>query len=220
MWGEKQMEKLTLLKLMELGGIPLIVVGLLLLVVYTPLEFIGPIYAVIGILMITLGVFWIVKVRSAIRREKAKAKLAAKKTSKTMYIVLALLIAASGLLISNVVHLQTFSPECYVMYRRVVYVEYFAMGLLIISGFLAFAPIILGRTILGPILQELQYIAGAMMILLIFALLVIFPLDPMFVMDNPQNPTMCYVDVNRLQAQGPPLMQILLKLFTPPYPPT
>ena len=168
------MDKITLLRMMELGGIPLIVVGLMLLVVYTPLEFIGPIYAVFGIIMIGLGMFWIVKVRNMIRKEKGKVVIASKKKSKAIYVIVTLLLISVGLFTGNVAHLQTYSRECYDMYRRVIYVEYFAIGLLVISGFLAFAPIILGRTILGPILQELQYITGAMMILLIFSLLVIF----------------------------------------------
>jgi len=208
------MDRLTALKLMQSGGVLFIIAGVLLIAFYGNLQFIGPIYDFIGALLVLFGLVWIVKVRSAIRKAKVRSKM--KRRSTLAYAILYLMLISIGFM--NVGYLQSYSRDCYVMYQRVVYVEYFLIGLLIISGFLAFAPVILGRTILGPILQELQYIAGAMLILLIFALLVVFPLDPMFVLDNPQNPTACYVDVRRLQAQGPPLLQILLRLFTPPPP--
>ncbi len=211
------MDRVTALKLMQAGGVLFILAGMLLIAFYSSIEFIGPLYMFLGGLMILFGIVWIIKVRGAVKRAEARNRLKRRRTA--MYAILYLLLLSSSFMASNIAHLQTFSKECYTMYQRVVYVEYFLIGLLIISGFLAFAPVILGRTILGPILQELQYIAGAMLILLIFALLVVFPLDPMFVMDNPQNPTACYVDIRRLQSQGPPVLQILLRLFTPP-PPT
>lgn len=215
------MDEKTAIRLMQAGGAFFIIAGILLIGFYSTIEYIGPLYGGLGALLILFGLIWIVKVRNAARKRKIMKKMKSKPRSspRAMYALIYLLLLTSGFMMQAVGYLQTYSRQCYVMYQRVVYVEYFLLGLLIISGFLAFAPVILGRTILGPILQELQYIAGAMLILLIFALLVVFPLDPMFVMDNPKNPTACYVDLRRLEAQGPPFLQILLRLFSPP-PPT
>ena len=203
----------SVLRAMFVGGLLLMLAGILLIAVYGTLEFIGPVYDVMGVLLLIVGGVWTWKVNNLMKRKKKT-----RYSTYRNYVIPILLTLMMGLALANTVFAQSFSKDCYVMYRRVQYVEYTLIGLLIISGFLAFGPIILGRTILGPILQELQYIAGAMLILLIFALLVVFPLDPMFVLDNPKSPTACYINIQNLASQGPPFLQIILRLFTPPPP--
>ena len=202
------------LKAMFVGGLIMMLAGLIMIIGYGTLETVGPIYTILGLIVMGLGGFWTYKVNQAIKKYSKNPKKY-KKFSK--YSIALFLILSFGLTLSGTVlaEIPTPSPECLMIYRRVQWVEYTMLGMLIFAGFLSFGPIILGRTILGPILQELQYIAGAMLVLLIFALLVVFPLDPMFVLDNPRDPTGCYISIKRLKDHGPPLLQIILKLFIP-----
>lgn len=201
------------LKLMFIGGLLIMLAGVILIAGYGTLETIGPMYVGLGLILLVLGGLWTYKVNKVIKRY-SKNPQKYKKFSKyaiAIFLILSYTMFSMGAVFAEI---PTPSPECAVIYRRVQWVEYTMLGMLIFAGFLSFGPIILGRTILGPILQELQYIAGGMLILLIFALLMIFPLDPMFVFQsNDQNA--CYISVNRLKNNGPPLLQVILKLFIP-----
>jgi len=207
-----------LLTIMQLGGVAFIVLGLLLILFYSSLEFIGPLYLVFGGLLVFGGAYWILRVRSAERKVKAREVL--KRQRSTMYTVaLAALALVTVALATSVVALaQTtdVTQYCLTMYRRVVFIQYFIIGLLLIAGLLSFAPIIFSRTILGPILQELQYIAGAMFIILVFLALLLFPLDPMFVTEQNGTELTCEINIMQLKQDGPPLLRLILRFFSPP----
>jgi len=204
-----------LLTLMQLGGVAIIVLGLLLILFYSSLEFIGPIYLVFGGLLVFGGAYWILRVRSAERKVKAREVL--KRQRSTMYTAALAALVTVALTTSVVALAQTTMTEvvqyCLTMYRRVMFMQYFIIGLLLIAGLLSFAPIIFGRTILGPILQELQYIAGAMFIILVFVALLLFPLDPMFT--GIEQGT-CKINFENLKNNGPPLLKLILNFFSPP----
>lgn len=207
--GESLMKTKNMIIIMEIGAILVIFTSLLMIATLGTLPGVGPIYSGISVFLLLTGLLFLIKLRKAERRLRAKERLARK-----IYVVIILL----GLALSvSVVHMAgKYSRECLTVYQRVVYVEYTMLGMLLISGFLAFGPILLGRTILGPILQELQYIAGAMLILLIFTMLILFPLDPLFEFDNAKNPTGCIFDPTNLKSAGPPLLRLLYALFSPP----
>ena len=205
-----------LLTLMQLGGVAIIVLGLLLILFYSSLEFIGPLYLVFGGILVFGGAYWILRVRSAERKVKAREVLKRQRT--TMYTVALATFVTVALTTSVVALAQTTTltevvQYCLTMYRRVMFMQYFIIGLLLIAGLLSFAPIIFGRTILGPILQELQYIAGAMFIILVFIALLLFPLDPMFT--GIEQGT-CKINIMNLKDHGPPLLKLILRFFSPP----
>ena len=209
---------MRLLTIMQLGGVAFIVLGLLLILFYSSLEFIGPLYLVFGGLLVFGGAYWILRVRSAERKVKAREVL--KRQRSTMYTVALAALVTVALATSVVALAQTTTADatqyCLTMYRRVVFIQYFIIGLLLIAGLLSFAPIIFGRTILGPILQELQYIAGAMFIILVFLALLLFPLDPMFVTEQRGTELTCKISFIKLQQEGPPLLRLILRFFSPP----
>jgi len=207
-----------MLTIMQLGGVAFIVLGLLLILFYSSLEFIGPLYLVFGGLLVFGGAYWILRVRSAERKVKAREVL--KRQRSTMYTVALAALVTVALATSVVALAQTteVTQYCLTMYRRVMFMQYFIVGLLLIAGLLSFAPIIFGRTILGPILQELQYIAGAMFIILVFVALLLFPLDPMFVFEQSgtRGELTCKINIMNLRDNGPPLLRLILRFFSPP----
>lgn len=218
--GYKSSPSKSMMTALELAGVFIILSGILIVAIYGTLEFIGLIYDILGFLLIIMGAYWVYKLRKLER--KYGIRRGGGRTSYKTYMVTLLLATLIGVFSVGGVYASgpEYSPTCLTIYQRVEYLEYTLLGLLLVSGFLAFAPIIFGRTILGPIFQELQYLAGAMLILLIFALLVIYPLDPMFVFDGdtPNSSTGCYVDISNLEDQGPPVLQLILRIFSPPSP--
>jgi len=212
------MDQITALKLLLIPGISLILIGTLLIAGYGTLEYVGTIYTIVGIVAIIFGALWVWKVDKVAKRLQARAK--SRSMRRFMVLVLLALLTIT-LLPLKVSYLQQQAPECQAdqicrtMYIRVLYIEYVVVALLIIAGFLAFGPIIFGRTILGPILAEFQYIAGAMLALLIFILLLTVPIHVMFEFSS----GCCEIKVSNLESRGPILLQILLKLIVPPMPP-
>jgi len=208
------MDQITALKILAVPGIAILIVGILLVAGYGTLEYVGSIYIIVGIVAIFFGVIWLWKVNKALKRVKARAK-----SMRRFMVLVTLALLVTTLMPLKISYLQRECPSadqiCRTMATRVMYIEYVIVGLLIIAGFLAFAPIILGRTILGPILAEFQYIAGAMLVLLIFIMLLTVPIHVMFDFSS----GCCDINVRKLESDGPILLQILLKLITPPYPP-
>jgi len=205
-------DQITALKLIMMGGVALLIAGILIIAVFGTLEFVGPIYIFVGAVAMLFGALWVWKVDKVIKRRMAVARSRSAKRLMGLVLLTFFIIAP----MFNVSHLQTCDTTgmCRAMRDRVLWVEYAVIGLLIISGFLAFGPIIFGRTILGPILAELQYIAGAMLVLLIFLFLLVVPIDVMFVYDPQQN--CCYVRMDNLRTQGPILLRAILTLLSPP----
>lgn len=115
---------------------------------------------------------------------------------------------------------------CPVIKRRVIYLEYFMLGITIVVGFLALGPIILARTIIGPMLQEFQYFAGIMLIVLIVGLMLLFPIDVMFETctvpsSQPgQQITGCRFSLESLRNNGPILLRLAINMLYPPEFPT
>jgi len=215
------MNQTTAIRMLKLAGVALIVAGLLLIVNFGNMDYIGPIFIVVGTITIIFGLLWIWKVDKAARRRliASKARAATRSVKRALVVFLLLSSALSPML--SVAHLQTINPECdptgmcMLTRARVLWVEYAIIGLLIVAGFLAFGPIILGRTILGAILAELQYIAGAMLLLIMFLFLLVVPIDVMFEVFDYGGQPCCRVNMDNLRTRGPPILQAILRLIYP-----
>ena len=96
---------MRLLTIMQLGGVAFIVLGLLLILFYSSLEFIGPLYLVFGGLLVFGGAYWILRVRSAERKVKAREVL--KRQRSTMYTVALAALVTVALATSVVALAQT-----------------------------------------------------------------------------------------------------------------
>lgn len=209
------MKQVTILKGMLVGGIIGIALGMLFIGLGASMPPpVSTVFFVFGAILALFSVLFTLRINKVLKKVAKKSAL-----GKTKALAIALLILTATSMLLNVASAQAGITECIEMWKRIRYVQFIMLGFLIIAGFLAFAPVILGRTILGPILADLQYMAGAMLILLIFALLLVFPLDVMFYIDNPAQPNDCKIDFRRLQSDGPLLLQIILRLLVPPHPP-
>lgn len=210
------MKQVTVLKGMLVGGIIGIVIGITFIGLGATLPPpVSTVYFIFGAILALFSTAFTLRVNKALKKVTKKPAV----PSRVKGLAIAVLVLAIMTMLVNVVSAQAGVYECIEMWRRIRYVQYVMLGFLVIAGFLAFAPVILGRTILGPILADLQYMAGAMLVLLIFALLLVFPLDVMFFIDNPLSPTQCDVRLDYLRDRGPFLLQIILRLLMPPPPP-
>lgn len=209
------MNQATVLKGMLVGGIIGILIGVLFIGLGATLPApVSTIYFVFGLIIAVVSSLFTMRVNKALKKIEKKTF----HSDRVKGLAIAILVLAVSATIVNVAGAQAGIRECIEMWQRIRYVQFVMLGFLVIAGFLAFAPVILGRTILGPILADLQYMAGAMLMLLIFALLLVFPLDAMFFIDNPMNPTQCDVRLDYLRDRGPFLLQIILRLLMPPQP--
>lgn len=217
-------------------GLVILLAGLLTLSVVVP-SFPNPsiqaILAVISIIIIIIGYVWYKKVtdlakkRGLIRKEK--------KRNREYAILLLLVVTSLAFSFVPTVHMQTSnnngcSTTCYTYEQRVITIQYFMLSITLLAGILAFGPLLFGRTILGPIFQELQYMTGAMFMLLLFFLLFLFPISAMFVPctitttksggyfgGTTQVQTHgCYININNLRTSGPPLLRLILNWILPP----
>lgn len=208
------MKQETILKGMFVGGVIGILLGVMFIAIGVTLPPpVSTIYVIFGLIVAAFSGVFTLRVKKEINKVLKKSL-----GTGTKALAIALVVFTLTVSFLNAAYAQSIAVrECIDMYRRIVYVEYVMIGFLIIAGFLAFAPVILGRTILGPILADLQYMAGAMLVLLIFALLLVFPLDAMFYVTP--NLDQCEVRLDYLRDRGPFLLQIILKLLMPPQPP-
>lgn len=205
-----------MLKGMLVGGIVGIVIGIMFIGLGASMPApVSTVYFIFGAVVTLFSIAFTLRVNKVIKRTLKKSA----PSGRTKGLAVALLILTVVTFTLNVASAQVGIRECVEMWVRIRYVQFVMLGFLVIAGFLAFAPVILGRTILGPVLADLQYMAGAMLVLLIFALLLVFPLDVMFFIDNPANPTQCDVRLDYLRDRGPFLLQIILRLLMPPHPP-
>ena len=94
--------------------------------------------------------------------------------------------------------------------KKVIFAEYTALSTMVLAALLAFGPVLFGRTILGPIVQEFQSLAGSGLILLILLLLLIYPLDVIF--KKCGNTNEYRIDMTTLRNEGPFLLRLLYKL--------
>lgn len=212
----------TTIQIIRYFGLVVLFGGLITLGVVVPSLPSTGLQAIIGvfsILTIVIGYLWYRKVTEVAMR---KGYLKKEKSRAREYAILLMLVASSIMFsMAPVVHLQEGEPgcstECLTYKERVVTIEYFMLSLTLISGLLAFGPIMFGRTILGPVFQELQYMAGAMFLVLLFFMLFLFPLHVMFVdcvdMDGNNG---CTIDMCQLMNNGPPLTRFLLDMIIPP----
>jgi len=218
------MEETTALKLVLVTGIIFIVLGLAVILTFgTMLGGLGIFYDIFGAIIFIFGILW---TKKAYRRYKEKtSQMKALLSDKTLSIIAAALLASSLFVSSIMMYTQTSSCTvyCYYFRDRILYIEYAMLGFTVIAGLLALAPIILSRTPLAPILNEFQPMAGAMFIILIFLVLMIYPIDTMFVVSqitdaNGNVVNCCYVSIDNLKAYGPPLLRVLLQVIIPPMP--
>lgn len=206
------MNQATMLKGMLVGGIIGILIGLMFIGLGATLPApVSTVYFIFGGFVTLFSIAFTLRVNKAIKKVSKKSAL-----SKAKALAIALVIVAVTAFTLSVA--QASIRECVDAWRRVMYVQYVMLGFLIVAGFLAFAPVILGRTILGPILGELQYMAGAMLLILIFAVLLVFPLDALFYVNDPLNPTECFISLENLRYRGPYVLRIILNLLMPPMP--
>ncbi|MEM4873262.1 MAG: hypothetical protein QXY35_07390 [Thermofilaceae archaeon] len=202
-------------KLVELSALLMIAGGALIIALGAttppPASFM---LVLVGAVAVIMGIVFYSRISKAKRRILRGRGAEVRRLASAVVLVAFLSWLTSGVA-------YAMSPEvymCFVAYQRVVFVQYSALILLLAAAFLAFIPMVLGRTAIGAVLGELQPIAGTMLLVLIFLLLFIFPLDVMFVMDNYQSPTTCSISLDRLRSQGPPLLRIILHLLIPPHP--
>jgi len=207
-------------------GLVVLFAGLITLGVVVPSLEPAALQAIVGafsLVVMFIGYIWYKKVTEVAMK---KGLLKKEKDRNKEYAILLLIVASSvmfSLAPTSLVHLQFYgsnsgcSADCLTYKQRVQVIEYFTLSLTLISGLLAFGPIMLGRTVLQPIMQELQYMAGAMFLILLFFLLFLFPLDVMFVscydMSGNQG---CYIDMCQLVRSGPPLTRFLVSMILPP----
>lgn len=216
------MKQILVLKSMLFGGILGIVMGIVFIGLGSSMPApVSSVYTVFGMILLLFSILFTLRVNKALKKVSKRArKPVTPGRLRTLAVAALLLLVAT--IPMNIVSAQTgYRGEledetailmCLEMRRRIIYVQYAMLGFLIIAGLLAFVPVILGRTIVGPILADLQYLAGAMFLLLIFALLLIFPLDAMFVVGT----NTCTIKVDNLKNNGPPLLRIILTLISPP----
>lgn len=237
----------VIFKIMEAGGALLVVAGVLVAAIFGTLTYVGPLYVALGVLLILLGLVWIYRVRSASRKLRrpaasraGRARGAARAAAASILslallpaAVLGLGLAAGASPLVAVARAQyyyysytttTFTPTsyCYTAYLYTTYLQYIILGFLIVATLLAFIPVILGRTPLGPVFGEFAGLSGILIVLLVFAMLFLFPINVMFTTANatsysyyyvPPTPNNCVIDIYNLEHFGPPLLAAFLKLI-------
>lgn len=178
-----------------------------------------------AILAIIVGYMWYRAVTEAALK---RGYLRRRSTLAGEYAIAFLLVAVTALYALTPLTLQTQTQQgacdasCRAYKNRVTTIEYFILALTLVAGLLAFGPIIFGRTILGPVLQEVQYMAGAMFLIMLFFTLLLFPLHVVFVdcwtrpYATGSPPDGCYIDMCKLASSGPPLLRFLFSLILPP----
>jgi len=219
--------KLNVLSLLYAAAVLMISGGLLTLAVIVP--YIPPpanyVVGLVSLLVIIIGVLFyrrIDEVRYRFQGRRFRKGFAA-------IAILAVLLVnyfAPALATQYGVGANECSTECWQIRQRVVTAEYSVVGMLVVAFFLALGPVLFARTVLGPIVGDIAQLAGSALIVLIFALLVVYPLHVMFVpcyvgstsgwgYTNTQ-PNGCYVDVCQLVNNGPILLRVLLQWLLPP----
>ena len=205
------------LSVMELGGWFLVVVGIVMIIGFNSLPGVGKLFDIAGIVAILFGLVWVKKVRKVKRRYHIRAT---SKSRTLAYVFIPILMYLSFFASMSFVQAygtnNRYSTVCYEIWNRVKYLEYFSIGMLIITLFLTLGPLVLGRTVLGPIMQEFQGFSGIMILVLLFIFSFLYPLDPMFVFPKTGSQNMCYIDIDNLKDSGPPAMRLLLKMISIP----
>lgn len=194
-----------------------LILGMMLTLIFGSFKYINEIFIPLGIIFILIGIVLLYKAHSKIKKYKSKnrnkgygLKYKTRQIITLMPILVPLLFGAVGLYAQSPGY-----SICYTAYQEVLYAEYALLSFVVVTAFLAFAPIILGRTPLGAIFSEFQGLAGMLLVLLIFLLLLVYPMDVMF---NVSVGNYCTINIQNLETQGPPLLQIFLKLIIPPQP--
>lgn len=212
-------QRILFLKMFKYAGLAAAVAGIMMFVGLgnisvgeENMSLINNVYRATGAIVTLFGIVWYWKVGKRVDREIGRLRSRRVEAFILLFIVGAALLAPMACASGR----SACTEECLVARSRVLYMEYFSIMLTMIAGFLAIAPLILGRTVLGPLLQELQGIAGSMLILMIALLLLIYPLDVMFVPNDYENPTCCEISFEALKSEGPPLLRIILSILTPP----
>jgi len=205
-------------KLVLIPGIIIVLIGILMMVVYGTLPYVGSVYIGFGALVVLIGLLWLRKAWRKIKESEAEEEVYGYYDDDRTYAIsyLAILIGSA---LARLGLLYTPNHWCYIMYQRVVYMEYVMIGMLVGAGLLALLPALLARTPVGPLFTGLESLAGTMVLILIFVFLLIFPLDPMFVGVNTKEQT-CYINPLMLKTNGPVLLRLIFWIFTPPQPPS
>jgi hypothetical protein len=216
----------TTIQIIRYFGLVVLFGGLITLGVVVPTlpnSTLQAIVAVFSLITVAIGYLWYKKVTDVAR---GKGLLGKKRYSRAREYAILLFLVVSSIMFSAmpVSYLQGTegcSTDCLTYKRRVETIEYFMLSITVIAGLLAFGPIMFGRTILGPVFQELQYMAGAMFLVLLFFMLFLFPLHVMFADCQIQDQwgyvqQGCYIDMCALQTNGPPLTRFILDMITPP----
>ena len=207
---------------LHVGGVLLTISGVLVAAVFGTLRYVGPLYVILGLVLVALGLAWIYKVRRAeLKYTHRPGRGRTVRAVAAALLALALLPAEiTGLGGVMVARAQTTTPGssyCYTAYLYTTYMQYVVLGFLAVMVILAFIPVILGRTPLGPVFSELMGFSGVTIVLLIFVLLFIFPLNVMFTQagsTSPPTPYSCTVNLQNLENNGPPLLKALLSIIT------
>jgi len=208
-----------LVHLVRYFGLVVALGGLLTLAVVVPGLPSLALQAIVGVVSVTaiaVGYVWYRSVtESAIRR----GLLRKERRVAEEYVAALLLVAITALYALTPILSMQSTTQCDTEYcpkfrERVVAIEYLILGLTLISGLLAFGPIIFGRTIIGPVLQEVQYLAGVMFIFMLFFLLLLFPIDVIF--ETCANGQGCYINMCKLASNGPPLLRLVVGWLLPP----
>lgn len=211
----------TAFLMVKVAGVALALLGVALIVTLGPMPVLGPIYTLFGVIAVVAGIY---VVRKAARLEK-RMQARRRRYEQGLYAVLALMVAG-GIVVASATHCAACSTTCYTFYQRVVYMEYLSLGMTLVVGFLALAPLLLARTSAGAFFQEISQLAGSMLVILIAMLLLVYPLDVIFVVQNQATSTAtgvtttkcCYVDLRQLDNGGPPLLRIIYDVLNPPAP--
>ena len=193
-----------------LPGVLLVAVGFATIAYLGSLPYVGGVYTAAGIVAVLFGIFWLLRARALLARGKPTGRRG--RPGEVVFTLLLLGLAAAA----TVAHAATPTRWCYYLYQRVLYAEYVITGLVIIAGFLGLLPLLMRDNPIGAMLGPLSAMGQLLVFFIVAYFLLLFPLDPMFVVTKNN---MCYININNLKTQGPPLLRIILTLFSPPPPP-
>ena len=115
------------------------------------------------------------------------------------------------------------TAECWTVRNNVITAENAILGILVTTFLLTILPMILGRTALNPLVNEISGLAGSALIVLIAAMLIIYPIHVMFVPCGGGGyggygggGGTCYIDPCQLVQNGPPLLRVFLRWLLAP----
>ena len=215
---------------LQAGGVLMILTGLLMAVLLGSLYYVGPIYVVLGILLIIFGLIWLRNARRTAKRiayrqsrkRTVKAVAAALLALALLPVEVTGLASLGGVMVARAQGTTNLTASyCYTAYVYTTYAQYIILGFMVVLAVLAFIPLVLGRTPLGALFADFSSgLTFTVLVFLIFAMLFLFPINALFVGSyGGPTPSSCYISLSNLETNGPPLLRALLSILTNLVPP-